>query len=173
MSVEKFLISQFSSLLEDASVRLVEKLINTGTIRVVASDATSYFDAIAFLPNNGQRISWQDIPNICLHPPAGLSGSQALRSIDYAQQQKDLLNSLGNYFKLNNALGFLFDDHHGDCVLQMSLGDFSKLDLEFFYTPGHKYLLGSSGDWLLNITMEGGLYFSNRLAKLRSSPEKP
>lgn len=161
VNAETFTKSNTATLFSEASLTTILEGLAQGRVHVKAVDL--YFRAVAALPNNGQRTSWEKIPHISLHPPAGYSGTQALSGIGYAEQQKELVLSIGQYFGIANEHGIFFEDHYADCALELTYNDFAKLIPDFINMPGHKYFVAKNGRWLVNVTMEDDVYFTEKI----------
>jgi hypothetical protein len=161
MSLSDFSTSEFSCLFEGDSLELVRNGLESGSMSVPSVEVDPYFEMMAHLPHTS-RLSWESIPHIGLGISTDVAG--------VAMECKlELLISLGSFFGLNDERGYLFEDVFFDCVLEMKFSDFARLKAEFFETAGHKYFLGVDQKWLVNMTTEEQLYFSNRISDNRST----
>jgi hypothetical protein len=161
MSLSDFSASEFSCLFEGDSLELVRNGLESGSMSVPSLKVDPYFEMMAHLPHTS-RLSWESIPHIGI----GVSTDAAGVAMEC---KLDLLNSLGSFFGLNDERGYLFEDDFFDCVLEMKFSDFARLKADFFLAFGHKYFLGVDQKWLVNMTTERQLYFSNRISETQST----
>lgn len=163
MSLEtSFSSSETGSLFFGEFLEMVENGLRNHAI--VPRDPSPLFKLLTQLPNTGTRLKWNKIPHIGLFPPSGLSRTTTLKEIGYPKQQQEFLESIGNYFRLLDEHGFLFEDRFSDCALELAFKDFLKLVPGFIEMPAHWYFLSVKGTWLVNITFEDHTYFSGQLA---------
>lgn len=166
MSLKRLLQTEFSTLLDNDSLHIIQNGLAKDTIKFVDESTETCFQSLARLPHHINRVDWNRIPNISLYAPQIAQNDCSTCRQNHLIQKKELMVSLGIYFGISSDRGLFFEDNFGDCVLRMTIDDVSKLSMEFFQTPGHKYLLAENNQWLLNITMEEDLYFSDRIFSL-------
>jgi hypothetical protein len=163
MSLSDFTASEFSCLFEGDSLELVSNGFESGSISIPSVSVDECFKMMAHLPHTS-RLSWESIPHLGI----GVSSDAAGVAMDC---KLEFLGSVGSYFGLKSQRGYLFEDAFADCVLEMEFRDFAHLSADFFHTAGHKYFLGVDRRWLVNMTMEEQLYFSNSIFEYRSPDE--
>jgi hypothetical protein len=156
VTLSDFSASEFSCLFEGDSLELVRNGFESESISIPSVNVDECFAMMAHLPHTS-RLSWESIPHLGIGVSADAAG--------VAMECKlELIGSLGDFFGLNDQRGYLFEDAFADCVLEMAYSDFARLSADFFETAGHKYFLGLDRRWLVNMTMEENLYFSNAIS---------
>jgi len=164
--IEELSQTKFYTILDNESLNSIQKGLSDGSIKFISTNTDRYFQILAKYPYQINRLDWSRIRHISLHPPPNCRDVVCHRRIGYGVQQKEFILSLGQYFAIHRDRGYLFDDLYADCVLEIIFDDLAVFSEEFLYTPGHKYFLGSDNQWLLNITMEGDIYFTNDIVSV-------
>ena len=154
-----FSSSETRSLFFGKYLEFIEVGFNNGYF--IAKDPSELFRVLTQLPNTGTRLDWDKIAHIGLSrlPEVG-----NLKAGELPKQQQEFLRTIGNYFHLVDERGYLFEDRFSDCAIEMSYEEFLSLVPGFIEMPAHWYFLSVKSTWLVNLTFEDDIYFSERLS---------
>lgn len=66
-------------------------------------------------------------------------------------------------FSSKDHICILIEDHFSDCALEMYFKKIINLVSDFIYNSVCRYIISKKNDWIINITIEGDIYFSKIL----------
>ena len=152
-----------SSLAEEVTNFLPKELwekIKLGEV-IAEKETEGYFRLLGKYPLGINRIDWNGVKNVISFDVLPLSNSE----IGIAAEREKLLslsNDILNIFKTNNIgisepIIWVGDDT--EFSLHMTVGIFLQIFHLLFPTPQHHYIINQAGDWCMNYTMEGQLFF--------------
>jgi hypothetical protein len=134
--------------------------INSGEVRVIV-DTNEWYDRLArAFPTGINRIAWEQVASK-KHVEV-FSGARATSSDEVEEMLATHREMIARWFiemgiEQNSEVVWVGDD--SDCGLRMSLRMFLSHFPLLFSMPQHSYVLSDRGDWCLNYTMEGELFF--------------
>jgi hypothetical protein len=148
--------------LEYIEQRLKPQIAN-GEVRLIC-DADQWFARIAdAFPMGINRIAWEQVAS--RRHLAIFSEPRAISSDELEGRLETHRTAIEGWFAeisldMDTEVIWLGDD--SDCGLRMSLGVFLRHFPPLLSLPQHSYVVSDEGDWCLNYTMEGDLFFGTR-----------